>query len=252
MVAYRELAFAAALVASATREARGVWAYQGTELARTESGYVVLIATGPGQHVPGFRRRSCAHQKTWSFVVLSLKLQKSVPMTLHTRSSEAMVYRLGRACAGEGGGMDETACSVGASAGKTEFRNLVALAAAGGPKRGGDSTGDSSTQPSTPKWHRQVALVMRALVLSPRALHAARRSCPAALRCRGSPAAEPARVCRNACSHSSRRCVSQALPRSFGAPRPPAGEPTIYALSTAAGRAAIAVIRVSGPACTRV
>lgn len=30
------------------------------------------------------------------------------------------------------------------------------------------------------------------------------------------------------------------------------GEPTIYALSTASGRAAIAVIRVSGPACRQV
>jgi len=33
-------------------------------------------------------------QKVWSLVVLSLKLQKSVPMTLQTRSSLAMVGKL--------------------------------------------------------------------------------------------------------------------------------------------------------------
>lgn len=43
----------------------------------------------------GLGNKGCTHQKTWSFVVLSLKLQKSVPMTLHTRSSEAMVCRPG-------------------------------------------------------------------------------------------------------------------------------------------------------------
>ena len=33
---------------------------------------------------------------------------------------------------------------------------------------------------------------------------------------------------------------------------PPASEPTIYALSTAPGKAAIAIIRISGTACTKV
>ncbi|KAK0890004.1 hypothetical protein LTR02_015019 [Friedmanniomyces endolithicus] len=42
---------------------------------------------------------------------------------------------------------------------------------------------------------------------------------------------------------------SSDQPRRYASPHHPHAEPTIYALSTAPGRAAIAVIRISGPAC---
>lgn len=109
--------------------------------------------------------------------------------------------------------------------------------------------------PNMSSCHRQVSQVspvMRALVLSPRAIHAARRRCPAALQYRGTHAAEPASCRRSAWNYQSRRALSHAQQQSCPLSHPPTVEPTIYALSTASGRAAIAVIRVSGPACKRV
>ncbi|KAL5426285.1 hypothetical protein PMIN04_001981 [Paraphaeosphaeria minitans] len=106
---------------------------------------------------------------------------------------------------------------------------------------------------------------MRAIVLSPRAIHAVQHSCcSAALPYRGTHATETARShhnaftnCtprshRNAFTNCTRRSLSHAPRRSGERSHPIAVDPTIYALSTASGRAAIAVIRVSGPACKRV
>ncbi|KAK7185322.1 GTP-binding protein [Paraphaeosphaeria sporulosa] len=93
---------------------------------------------------------------------------------------------------------------------------------------------------------------MRAIVLSPRAIHVVRQSCPIALRYRGTCATETARSHRNAFTNKTRRSLSQSYRRPSQSSHPSTAEPTIYALSTASGRAAIAVIRVSGPACKRV
>lgn len=50
--------------------------------------------------------------------------------------------------------------------------------------------------------------------------------------------------------HNGRRPLSLPQLRPYHSRL--AGEPTIYALSTASGKAAIAVIRISGPACKQV
>ena len=49
-----------------------------------------------------------------------------------------------------------------------------------------------------------------------------------------------------------RRCVSHRYERSLHTQLLSSYEPTIYALSTAPGKAAIAVIRISGPAALQV
>ena len=57
---------------------------------------------------------------------------------------------------------------------------------------------------------------------------------------------------RHATADTVRRPLSHLQCRLYQTEHVSCEEPTIYALSTASGRAAIAVIRVSGPACREV
>lgn len=186
-------------------------------------------------------------------------------MTLHTRSSEAMGCRL--ACAREGCGVLEDRGGRGSVCGQYRISKSCRASSGRWARARWGILQLQLRNRSTPKCHRQAAPVMRALVLSPRAICPARRSCAIALRRRGTHAAEPASFGRHALTHHAvtyqlRRALSHAPRPSSELSRPTTleptisalstAEPTIYALSTASGRAAIAVIRVSGPACKRV
>lgn len=110
----------------------------------------------------------------------------------------------------------------------------------------------SSSSTITPSCNCQFALVMRAPI-------ALRTTCPFARRVSYTFLGTKARAIilgsvgrQHVTNAQFSRSVSLVHRQRFYSHHSHVDEPTIYALSTASGRAAIAVIRVSGPACRQV
>ncbi|KAF2002559.1 P-loop containing nucleoside triphosphate hydrolase protein [Amniculicola lignicola CBS 123094] len=95
---------------------------------------------------------------------------------------------------------------------------------------------------------------MRASISSlrqPHAIFSARRALRATPRAR-LPACPAPQSIRHELPNRTRKPLSRLQSRFYHAPAFSQEEPTIYALSTASGKAAIAVIRISGPACRQI
>jgi hypothetical protein len=106
----------------------------------------------------------------------------------------------------------------------------------------------------TPPCHNPIALGMRASIRSFRCRHPSRLiSKLPALSSHHSIPIEAGRACLyNGSHHSIEQPLSLLHRREYHPTAFCQDEPTIYALSTASGKAAIAVIRVSGAACRQV
>jgi hypothetical protein len=106
----------------------------------------------------------------------------------------------------------------------------------------------------TPPCDNPIALGMRALTSSLRCCHQLIQSRSRAASF--SIALPPAGARQAGSGHGAHRSIQRPLSllqhRRYHYAHTPQDEPTIYALSTASGKAAIAVIRISGSACRQV